>query len=181
VGNKVKKSKRKVKLTDYTDLEFAADQILKDKITIQQFVKNIDSQGKREKILDQLHNRLTDRTLISQRSLYCSLIKEFNCKKSLPILWEMIEKDETRGRRGSLVYAMENMNPIDYLEKLVDLAIVDNYEVLCNAIDVIDGIEGFIDQTILNNCRNKIINALVKPMPEWRKTALELLLEEFQE
>ncbi|MBF7074858.1 hypothetical protein ISG33_15760 [Glaciecola sp. MH2013] len=168
-------------MTDYTDLEFAADQIRKDKISIQQFAKNIDSQGKREQILEQLHNRLSDRTFISERSLYCSLIKEFNCKESLPILWEMIGRDETKGRRGSLVYAMENMNPIDYLEKLVDLAIVDNYEVLCNAIGVIDGIEGFIDQMILSNCRNKIINALAKPMPEWRRAALELLLEEFQE
>jgi hypothetical protein len=177
--NKLMKSN--VKLSDYTDLETAMDQIRQDKVSIQKFVETIDSQGKREQILDQLHNRLTNRTLISERSLYCSLIKEFNSRESLPILWELIERDETRERRGSLVYAMENMNPIDYMEKLVDLTIVDNFEVLCNAIDVIDGTEGFINQETLDSCSDKIINALVKPMPEWRKTALELLLEEFQE
>ena len=76
---------------------------------------------------------------------------------------------------------MENINPVDYLEKLVDLEINDNNEVMFNSLDVIDNIEGYIDGDTLEKCITKLQTALKTTMPEWRKEALTLLLEEFEE
>ena len=76
---------------------------------------------------------------------------------------------------------MENMNPIEYLESLVELVINDNFEVLCNSIDIIDSLNGTVDEKVIQRCHQKINSALKVPTQVWRKEALLLLLEEFED
>lgn len=164
-----------------TNLDNAVKNIQLDELEIAKYVEEVEKIGSRDELLKSIRMRLVDASYIKERSIYCGLIREFNDKESLPLLWRLIAQDETKGRRGSLVFAMENMNPVDYLEKLVDLAINDNNEVMFNSLDVIDNIEGYIDGDTLEKCITKLQTALKNTMPEWRKEALTLLLEEFQE
>ena len=163
------------------NLDNAVRKIQSDELDIETFVNEAENQGDRNDFLKFIRLRLADKSYLKERSIYCGLIREFNDKDSLPIIWELIGKEETKGRRGSLVFAMENMNPVEYLEQLVELIINDNLEVLSNSMDIIDNLEGYVDGDTLDKCISKIKSALTQAMPEWRKKALDLLLEEFEE
>ncbi|NMR28037.1 hypothetical protein HH219_21355 [Pseudoalteromonas sp. NEC-BIFX-2020_015] len=168
-------------MTKATDLDIAVRDIQLDKLDLEQFLKDVEASGNQKTVLKAVHHRLVDESYVKERSVYCALIKEINDNESLSILWEMIGREETKGRRGSLLYAMENMNPVGYLEQLVDLAINDNNEVMFNSLDVIDNLEGYIDGETLERCILKLKTSLKNTMPEWRREALTLLLEEFEE
>ena len=168
-------------MTKETALDIAVRDIQMGRLEPAQFVKNAEALGNHKTVLGAVYHRLVDESYVKERSIYCALIKEINDKGSLSILWEMIGREETKGRRGSLLYAMENMNPVGYLEQLVDLTINDNNEVMFNSLDVIDSLEGYIDGDILQRCVSKLKMALKTSIPEWRREALTILLEEFEE
>ena len=163
------------------NLQSAIKDIQTEKLDIETFVKNVNYQGDRDDILVSIRQRLVDNAYVDERSICCAMLREFNDKESLPLIWRLIADESTKGKRGSLVYAMENMNPIAHLEQLIELVVNDNFEVLCNAMNTIDNLNGSVDENIIENCCQKISVALTMPMPTWRKEALSLLLEEFDD
>ena len=170
-----------VLMINNTVIDNAIRNIRLDKLNIEAVVKKIEAQGYRNDFLISIRHRLTDDVYLKDRSICCGLIKQFNDKGSLPLLWNLIGMEKTRGSRGSLVYAMEDMNPLEYLEQLVDLVINDNFEVLANSMSIIDNLEGYIDGGTLDKCIPKIKLRLMEPILEWRKEALVLLLKEFED
>ena len=170
-----------VLMTNNTVIDNVIKKIRLDKFNIETVVKKIEAQGNRNDFFISIRHRLTDDSYLKDRSICCGLIKEFNDKAFLPLLWSLIGMEKTKGRRGSLVYAMEDMNPLEYLEQLVDLVINDNFEVLANSMSIIDNLEGHIDGGTLDKCIQKIKLRLMEHIPEWRKEALVLLLEEFED
>lgn len=164
-----------------TNLDKAVKSIQLDELELEQYVAEVERLGCRDDLLECIRFRLVDSSHRKERSIYCGLIREFNDKDALPLLWKLISQDESKGRRGSLVFAMENMNPIEYLEQLVELAIHDNFEVLCNSVDIIDSLEGHVNQDIIENCTIKLKTALASSIPDWRREALTLLLDMFKE
>ncbi|WDE10480.1 hypothetical protein [Thalassomonas haliotis] len=152
-----------------------------DKIDIEIVIEDIKKNKNIDDILFSIHQLIADELYLNDLSTLCGLIKGIDNRKSLPVLWKLILDDSTKNRRGSLLYAMEDMNPIEYLEQLIDLVLSDNFEVLSNSMAIIDNLEGYIDGDTLEKCILKIESALEKPMQEWRKEALILLIEEFEE
>lgn len=177
----IKNKEEMIVMNKETDLDIAVRDIRMEKLELKQFVKNVQALRNQKTVLKAVHHRLLDESYVKERSIYCALIKEINDNESLTILWEMIGREETKGRRGSLLYAMENMNPVNYLEQLVDLAINDNNEVMFNSLNIIDSLEGYIDGDTLESCIFKLKTTLKTTIPEWRREALALLLEEFEE
>ena len=168
-------------MTNNTVIDNAIKNIRLDKLNIETVVKEIEAQGNRNDFLISIRHRLTDDSYLKDRSICCGLIKEFNDKASLTLLWSLIGMEKTKGSRGSLVYAMEDMNPLVYLVQLVCLVINDNFEVLANSMSIIDNLDGYIDGGTLDKCIPKIKLRLMEPIPEWRKEALVILLEEFED
>ena len=162
-------------------LDDAIKSIQSGKLGIEHFIKEIDYRGNKAEITKIIHQMLMDKSYLNKLAILCGFIRELNDRESLPIIWELIARNETKGRRGSLVYAMENMNPIEYFEQLVGLVINDNYEVLSNSMNIIDCLEGYVDGATLANSISSIKAALESPMEDWRKEALITLLEELEE
>ena len=139
---------------------------------------------------------LTDPDHQKYRSAVCGIIRELNDTEALEILWKIINDPASKGKRGSLVYAMEFMNPIEYLGPLVRLVINDNFEVSNNAMATIYNLDGKVDDGLLNQLYKEVKQALTETSPssksppilptippsmqKWRKEALEILLEEFE-
>ena len=162
-------------------LDDAIKKIQSGKLDIEYFIKEIDYLGYKVEVMNIIHRMLLDESHLNKLSILCGFIREFNDKESLPIIWELISRNETKGQRGSLVYAIENMNPIEYFEQLVGLIINDNYEVLLNSMNIIDRLEGYVDGTTLTDSISNIKVALGSPIEDWRKEALITLLEELEE
>lgn len=118
------------------------------------------------------------------RSAVCGIIKALNDTEALEVLWKVINDPASKSRRGSLVYAMTDMNPVNYLGPLVRLVITDNFEVMSNAMHTIDNLEGKFDDALLDQLYEEVKQALTQPMstpmPKWRQEALELLLDELE-
>lgn len=150
-------------------------------LDIEHFAINIVKQGNKAETLKFIHQMLMDKSHLNKRSALCGLVREFNDRESLPVIWDLIAKNETKGHRGSLVYAIENMNPVEYFEQLVGLIINDNLEVLSNSMNIIDCLEGYVDGETLETSISSIKVALRTPMEDWRKEALTTLLEELEE
>ena len=66
-------------------------------------VAEVERLGCRDDLLECIRFRLVDSSYRKERSIYCGLIREFNDKDALPLLWKLISQDESKGRRGSLV------------------------------------------------------------------------------
>lgn len=162
-------------------LDSALDDIKSGEIELIDFISKVKRTEDKDRLLKTVRKRLLDKHFEQDRSIYCGIIRELNDKRSLPILWELLSLKETKGKRGSLVYAMENLNPIEYLEQLVELSISDNYEVTFNCLDVIDNLEGHVEAPIINRCIQKLKTALEGNLPDWKRAPLKELLDELEE
>jgi hypothetical protein len=167
-------------MIDENYFEEALENIREDKLDVEAFIKDIDVARNREIVLNSIRNLIVDEKHRNKLSFFCSIIKGLKDVKSLPIIWELLLSDSTKGHRGSLVYAMEDMNPIEYLEQLVDLIITDNFEVLSNAMNTINNLEGTVDRSIIDKCITKINTVLHSEIPTWRREALLILLDELE-
>ncbi len=145
-------------------------------LEIEYFVNCVLKQPNAHEIIECLRIKMRNDSDLSNVSLYCGLAREFNDGSFLDVLWTLLRNPETKGRRASIVYAMENMNPIQYLEDLVDLAIHEGFEVLSNVILTIEELDGHVESEIIERCIEKINFALSSDMPEWRRDALEFIL-----
>lgn len=163
-----------------SELDIAVNKIKLGEIETRDFLEQQKKSDQLTEVIKQVRFRLMDEKRKNERSIYCDIIRELNDKKSLPLLWDLIKRDNTKGHRGSLVYAMLNMNPIEHLEQLVALAINDNYEVMVNCLDIIDNLDGHVNNEIISKCINNIRIALKKDLPVWKKQALETLLDELE-
>lgn len=146
--------------------------------SVEQLVKETKKKGCKNGMLRLVRSRLTDDTFKNERSIYCGIIREFNDKTSLPLLWELLLREDTKGKRGSLVYAMEYMNPIEYFEQIIELIVKDNFEVVTNCLAIIDNLDGYVEADIIDRCVAKLNAALEEDLPKWKTESISILLEE---
>lgn len=161
-----------------SNFELAIEKIKHDDVDVAAILDNAKQNENLDDLIKLVRLGLVDEKRENERSIYCGIIRELNDRDSLPLLWDLLLRDNTKGRRGSLLFAMENMNPIEYLEQLVELAINDNYEVMCNSLDIIDSLEGHVESDIIEKCIVKLQRALKGELPNWKKEALAILLSE---
>lgn len=150
-------------------------------IELDKFLEDVKKNRNSAQLVQLVRERLIDEKFASKRSIYCGIIHELNDRASLPLIWDLLEREETVGKRGSLVYAMENMNPISHLEKLIELTINDNYEVMTNCLNIIDNLEGHVEGEIIERCIEKIQYALKQSITSWRRETLMVLLNELED
>lgn len=171
-----------MKVNDFSKsaFELAIEKIKNGEIDIKALLENVKRNESLDDLIKLVRLGLLDDRQEHQRSIYCGIIRELNDKDSLPLLWDLLIRENTKGRRGSLLFAMENMNPIGYLEQLVELAINDNYEVMCNSLDIIDSLEGHVEHDVVEKCIGNLQRALKGELPNWKKEALTILLNELE-
>lgn len=150
-------------------------------IELTDFLNEISTKEERNALLDVVRANLSTSSNSDNLSIYCGIIHECNDESFLPLLWQLLSDSHTKGRRGSLVFAMENMNPIAYFEQLVDLVINDTFEVMSNCLAVIDSLEGYVDGETIERCTDRLASALKTDLPNWKVEPIRMLLDELLE
>lgn len=159
------------------ELDDVVERIHAGKLKFDNFIGEVKACEDVSELLIMVRRRLMEVPRSWERSIYCRIIRDLEDREALPLLWELLVRDDTKGSRGSIVCAMETMNPIEFFENLVDLSISDGFEVNVRIQKTVDQINGVIDAKTFKRCISKIREALRGEMPEWRRHTLDVLLE----
>lgn len=102
-------------------------------------------------------------------------------QKVLPILVSLISDPKTENYRGTLVHALQSFDCSEILSFLVHLVIDGNFEVSHEAFQVIEKIDGDVDENEFEECLSRINKAISVCKSEEKKSFLEDLKEIFME
>ena len=67
------------------------------------------------------------------RNTIAIVLGDLHCNKAIDSLFRLINDPKLVNCRGTLVYALENLNVADRLDSFIELLISGNYEVKCNS------------------------------------------------
>lgn len=73
-----------------------------------------------------------------------------------------IRNPKIYGDRGTLVYTMSDFHPIEYIYDLVFVVINDTWEASGNALDIIESLNGTIDEKEFEKCVELISSSISK-------------------
>lgn len=104
-------------------------------------------------------------------------LRELADARAVPALVALIRDPRNEHNRGTLVYALETMNPLDELPLLCELVATGGFEVRHTAMGVIDSLEGDLRQDTREAALAVIRAALPTAGDEARPLLEELLAE----
>lgn len=108
-------------------------------------------------------------------------LKWLRDRRALPILVKLIKDKRTEGYRSTLIYATSDFNPIEYIEIFVELLISGSYDIVRECANVIDNLEGDIEDEVLNQCIDKLTLALDECSDCDKKNIILYILSLFDE
>lgn len=138
-----------------------------------------NSVSDRNCVLKVVRARLASDRNVKNLVYYCGIINVFKDKNAVPLIFRMLKDDYTKGWRSSLVYAVTDLNPLEYFEDLVDLVISGDREVVMYALVTINDLDGDVEREAVVRSYHKVYRALKKTQPKWRREELEALATNF--
>ena len=107
-------------------------------------------------------------------------LQDLGDRRALSYLIESVNDPITKGCRGTLIYAMSDLNPIEYVYELVSVVINDSLEASGNALDIIEDLEGELDELICIKSV-QLIEQSLQTAPDEKIEDLEYLMEIFEQ
>jgi hypothetical protein len=101
--------------------------------------------------------------------------------KSLPLLIKLIKDQRTQGYRSTLIYAASGFNPIEHIEVFVELLVSGSYDIVRECANVIDNLDGDIEDEVLNRCIDKLTLAIDECSELDKKNIILYILSLFDE
>jgi HEAT repeat protein len=93
--------------------------------------------------------------IILRNEIAIALADIGNDKAVEPLIY-MLKHSKTKGSRGTLLYALEDLDYIQHVELLVELLYEDNFEVNRHALMLIESISTKISDEVLQRCTCQI-------------------------
>lgn len=87
-------------------------------------------------------------------------IKWLDDHRAIKPLIALLSDNETKGFRSTLIYAIAEFNPIGYVELFTDMLIEGRYDISRECANVIDNLEGDIEEETHRRCITKLSKAL---------------------
>jgi hypothetical protein len=103
------------------------------------------NESEKKELLTAFSNALIEANEPKTRNRIAIAMQDLGDRKALVPLIDAIRNPNTKGARGTLIYAMSEFNPIEYIFDLVKLVIEDSYESSGNALDIVEELEGTMD------------------------------------
>lgn len=129
--------------------------------------------------ITQLRDLLAKTADASVRNAVALALGKLGDEFCVPILARLLTDPKTAGNRGTLLYALRSFDVRPLFSLLVDLALTDNFEVQCTALDLIDDMEGELDGDLLQACLARTRCAGVDS--DERRETVEWLLDWFDD
>lgn len=89
---------------------------------------------------DYLLSKLKTSSDGNSRNMLAIILSDLKCQDAVEILMELISKPELENNRGSLVYALENLECAKYYKELLPLLFKGNFEVRMQIYSVMQNI-----------------------------------------
>lgn len=107
-----------------------------------------------------------------KRNTVVLVLAELKCNEAVPVIIDLIQKEAESSYIGTLVYALQDLECAEYLEKIDNLLYKGNYEVRRNMLDLLEQNK----QKMSLGMRKKIYFNLEKAIKKYKDILLGLYL-----
>jgi HEAT repeat protein len=83
---------------------------------------------------------LSDNKNILLRNMLALSLSDLKADEAVPLLMKLIKEPENVNRRGTLVYALQNLHCREYFADFVTMICTGNYEVSCHAYELFEAL-----------------------------------------
>lgn len=108
-------------------------------------------------------------------------LAETGRQEVLAPLVRLIHREDLRNRRGTLVYALGNLDCSGHVAFLAELVAVGNFEVAHEAFHILDGLEAPASDDVDRAAETTRLALAAPPAEDWRRELLEDLMTFYED
>ncbi len=96
------------------------------------------------------------------RNAIAIALSDIGCDNAVEPIINLLKHPKTKGSRGTLLYSLESLNYIPFIESLVDFLNDDSFEVSRQTLTLLESVNGDIPLEVIQKCIVKIENDVEK-------------------